>query len=142
MKSHFFLPGIKSIYYVPCTSLPSSLMLHALSSMPIALTTGLVPIPFAGDPTCECESANNNNGPSQSVTLTFQSLEVIPEDIPIAFALTDVNGQSYLIGTKEQPYPLITCRQSFGSPTGDAHSLAVEVAFTGPKALFPCEIVL
>ena len=142
MKSHSFLPGIKSIYYVPCSSLPASLMLKALSDLPITLTTGLEPIPFADEPTCESEGANTNNGPAEQVTLTFQSLMVIPEDIPIAFALTDVNGQSYVIGTKEQPYPLITCRQSFGSPSGDAHSLGVEVAFTAPMALIACEIVL
>lgn len=138
MASNFSLPGIKTIHYVPCSQIPKSVLLCALAKQPIVITSDMVPVPFAGDPTCEGERANNNNGVSESITFSFSSLVVIPEDEPLAFVVTDLHNKMFLIGTREEPYPLITCRQSFGSPSGDPHVLAVEVAFTAPKALLPC----
>jgi len=134
MDKHFSLPGIKALYYVPCNKLPSDLTHMCAARVPIVLYADRTEIPFVKEPTCEIETTNENKGKKQSVTLSFQSVIVIPEEEALAFVVTDENDLSYLIGIKEEPYPLITCLKSFGSPDGDSNTLSVEVSFVQTNA--------
>ncbi|MBQ0076100.1 MAG: hypothetical protein KBS70_07665 [Bacteroidales bacterium] len=140
MEPKFALPGIRTIEYVNADKLPNDLTLMRQARMPIIIYTQRTPIPFAGEPTCETESANENKGKRQTVTLSFQSTITLPEEFPLAFVVTDQTGQTWLVGLPEEPYPLVTSVQTFGQPEGDIHALNVEVSFTAPEALIPVSI--
>ena len=137
MDTNFSLPGIRSIAYVKSESLSPDLAMMYRAGTPICVYAPRTSLSFVGTPTCEVETTNENKGQKQTVTLTFNTLDIVPEEFAIAFIVTDMNGQSYLIGLHSEPYPLIDCLKSFGSPDGDAHSLAVTVTYVSAAAFIP-----
>jgi len=137
MDKHFSLPGIQAIYYVPMSHLPFNIAYMRAAGIPIFFYAQKTKIPFVGQPTCETETTNEHKGKKQTVSLDFRSVVVIPEAYPIAFVVTDQNGQSFLIGQREEPYPRITCVQSFGNPEEDSNVLNVNVSYVQTNALVP-----
>ena len=77
------------------------------------------------------------NGRVETTTLRFRSLDAIPTTHPLAFIVTDVNRQSYLVGLHEPPYPIVRSTQTTGTPSGDPAVISYEVTFTALKALIP-----
>lgn len=86
------------------------------------------------------EQEPDNNANSQKVSLTFYTLDDIPEDEPLAFVATTVQGDSYLIGMKERPYPSVKITSQTGTPDGDRAVKKYQVQFTARKALIPCAV--
>lgn len=140
MRDHFSFPGIHRIGYIKTDTLPQNLPLMAEASIVIELDDHFTYLEFTGEPTCEVETVNENKGRKQTVELTFETLQVIPEEYAIAFVVTDNHNQSFLVGHREEPYALITCRKTFGSPDGDKNTLSVEVVFTSSYAFIPITI--
>jgi hypothetical protein len=64
-----------------------------------------------------------------------------PENLPnahkMALVVTDVEGENYLIGTKERPYPVIEYTREI---SGSNRVYDVKVTFSGKRALIPCAI--
>jgi hypothetical protein len=139
MSSHFSLPGIKSIAYLIADGLTEQLAMQSLAGLPIYIHIANTPIGFNGEPTCECTQSNAAVSPSQSVEFSFQSTEQLPDDRYLSILVTDVNGRSYLIGTKEE-HPVIERVQSFGNPDSDPSTFTYNVTLTAPRALIPCTI--
>ena len=111
MANYFSLPGIKRLSYINAKELASDLQAHALSGAPVWVTQSQTEIPFTGEASCACTRNNEHGASNESVELTFESLLPIPEHIPLAFIVTDVNNRSYLIGQREQPWPFIESNQ-------------------------------
>ena len=139
MNTLFSLPGIKSIDYLSADGLTEQLAMQSLAGMPLVIHTARTPIVFNGEPTCECTQTNAAVSPSQSIEFSFRSTQQIPDDRYLAFLVTDVNGRSYLIGTKEE-HPLIERVQSFGNPDSEPSTFTYNVQLTSPRALIPCSI--
>jgi hypothetical protein len=55
----------------------------------------------------------------------------------MALVVTDVEGENYLIGTKERPYPVIEYTREI---SGSNRVYDVKVTFSGKRALIPCAI--
>ncbi len=140
MNDLFSLPGVRSISYIPASSLADKLGVQALAGMPIYIHATPTPIEFNGDPTCECTHSNAGVSPSQSLEFSFRSTQQIPDDRYLSFLVVDVNGHSYLIGTKEE-HPLIERVQSFGNPDSDPSTFTYTIQLTSPRALIPCSIL-
>lgn len=140
MDKSFSLPGIRKISYIPTDRLSADLSLMRAARVPIVLYGTRTDVPFVGEPTCEAESINGNKGKKQETTLDFNTTTVIPEAYAIAFVVEDNNGQAWLIGLKEEPYPSITCVKSFGTTDGDVSALHVEVKFVATEALIPIQL--
>lgn len=140
MCPHFSLPGIKSIEYLNACKLSSNIVLQAVAGIVPYVYLPRTPLVLHGESTCEVERTNEGNGTQETLTLQFQTGTVLPEDYPLAFVITDVNGNTYLAGQREQPFPLIDCKQIFGNPAADRHTLQVEVKFSALRALFPCKL--
>ena len=76
-------------------------------------------------------------GYSEKTVLEFNTTDDLRHYPPLAFVVTDADGQSYIIGTKEAPYPIMEITQTVDK---EVHVNTVKVTFTRPKSLVPCLI--
>lgn len=134
------LPGIKRLGYVAADRLQRQSMHKSIVGIPVGVFTDITLINFVGTPTCEVESDYDNNGRLENTTLRFATNDNIPIYKPIAFVFTDVNGDSWLLGTREKPRPIIKVERSTGQPGGDENVYAFNVTMYAHKALIKCEI--
>ena len=140
MKITQSLPGIKFIGFVESDKLQREMMLKALANLPVGIFTDITPIVFCGVPTCEAVSTYNNNGRIEQTTLRFKTLDALPTSRHVAFIVTDCNGQSYVIGQREKPRPIVKVTRETGTPDGDPAVATVEVTLYAQKSLIPCNI--
>ncbi len=131
------LPGIKSVSYIPTENLPADLVYQALSGCQITLNTPLSMLNTSSLPLCELEESPDNNTQIEKAKLTFSTLDSLPRSIPLAFLIETVNGENYIIGTRERPYPSIKSSKSTSKPEGEPAVIRYEVTFTARKALIP-----
>ena len=54
--------------------------------------------------------------------------------------VTDVNGNSFLIGSLEAPRPTVECELRTGVPSGDPAGYAYEIKHVSIKSMVPCII--
>ena len=134
------LPGIKKIYSVETTSLPLQLEAKSLVGIPITISSTLNELQFFDEPNCTVKQENEQNMQVEEATLEFATTDKLNTDSPLAFVITDVNGKSYLVGTKEPPFPTIEQERQTSSPDGDAACWNVTVTHVGLNALIECAI--
>ena len=132
------LPGITAIGIVDCQRLQPSLADRAASSLPVAVQTTVTPLAFSGEATCECLTETENGSSRQTATLKFFTTDTLPLHTHIGFIVTDADGNSWLIGALEEPWPRIQATRNFGTPGGVPNCWEIEVTYTAPSALIPC----
>ena len=129
------LPGIIAIYTVPCALLSPNIVEKHIAGVPV----GIFPLPTAiehyGNAECNAEQEYDNGGYSEKTVLQFTTTEEISRVAPIAFVVTDANSQSYVIGTKEAPFPMVEITKSVDKEQNVFH---VKVTFQNRKSLVPC----
>jgi len=140
MNHSFSLPGIKCIAIINATTLPSDITLQSIAGVPVAVLQSMQHIHTTGEPTCVCTRNNAHNGSSQTVELSFESTDELPEEYPLSFLIIDAMDQAYLIGVLESPHPAIESSNNKGTPTGDSNTTTYSVKYTAPRALIPCLI--
>ena len=138
MKITQSLPGIKFIGYAPSELLQREIMNKHLAGLPVGIFTDITPITFCGVPTCEAVSTYNNNGRIEQVTLRFKTLDELPTNRHVAYVVTDCNNQSYIIGQREKPRPIVKVTRDTGTPNGDPSVCSVEITLYAQKSLIPC----
>ncbi len=129
------LPGIVAISYVECNNLPPQVELKCLAGMPVYLYANREEVAFTGTPTCVTESDYDNNSQSEVTTLTFDSTEDLPVRSKLAFIVTDVQLQRWLIGHYEPPYPTIKRNHHLGTPADNKAGYTYEVKLIGRKTV-------
>lgn len=129
------LPGIFKIGFLECSKLAPQLALKSIAGVPIAILTEITDVIFSGDATCEAVSDNDNNGRSEKTTLKFTTTQKIPDNSPLAFVVECVNGQKFLVGAKECPYPIVKITNNTGTATGNASAYSVEITHSAVKSL-------
>ena len=134
------LPGIKAIGWVDCRHLPRRVALSAICGMRVAVLTDVHPIPFFDEPTCECQTKKDGAGYQDTATLKFSSSEKLPRSACLGFVVTDVNGNSYLLGSHEAPHPIIELTRQTGIPSDDAAGYEYEIKHVSIKSMVPCVI--
>ena len=140
MKQSQSLPGIKFIGYVLADNLQREMMNKHLANLPVGIFTDITPIAFCGVPTCEAVSTYNNNGRIEQTTLRFKTLDDLPTYRHVAYVVTDCNNQSYIIGQREKPRPIVKVTRDTGTPNGDPSVASVEITLYAQKSLIPCTI--
>ena len=140
MKQSQSLPGIKFIGYVLADNLQREMMNKHLANLPVGIFTDITPIAFCGVPTCEAVSTYNNNGRIEQTTLRFKTLDDLPTYRHVAYIVTDCNNQSYIIGQREKPRPIVKVTRDTGTPNGDPSVASVEITLYAQKSLIPCTI--
>lgn len=138
MKITQSLPGIKFIGYVLADNLQREMMNKHLANLPVGIFTDITPIAFCGVPTCEAVSTYNNNGRIEQTTLRFKTLDDLPTYRHVAYVVTDCNNQSYIIGQREKPRPIVKITRDTGTPNGDPSVATVEITLYAQKSLIPC----
>ena len=134
------LPGIIRIGYVECQLLPDDIMLRALSGTPIGIYTTITDVCFIGDATCDTEVSIDNNSQVEKATLTFRTLDELPIAKHLAFVIFTIQGDIYIIGTKELPYPTVKITSTTGTPDGEPSVRKYEVSLAIKKSLALCAV--
>ena len=134
------LPGIKAIGWVDCRRLPTNVALSAICGMQVVILTDIHPIAFFDEPTCECKTKKDGGGYEDTATLKFLTSEKLPRSATLGFVVTDVNGNSFLLGSLEHPHPIVDCEQRTGIPSGDAAGYSYEIKHVAIKSMVPCVI--
>jgi hypothetical protein len=131
------LPNIIDIYKVPCASLVPNITEKYRAGLPVAIFPLPSPIEQYGNASCEAEQEYVGGGYSEKTVLQFNTTDDLSHYPALAFVVTDADGQSYIIGTKETPYPIMEITQTIDK---EVHVNTVKVTFTRPKSLVPCLI--
>ena len=134
------LPGITNVWYIQHDDLPDDVVYRAVAGIPIALEAQPVSITMKGEATCEVEQSFDNNSYIEKVKLAFLTLDDVPTVNFPAFVIKTVDGDIYLIGAKERPYPTVKTTRSSGAPDGDPSVKKYEVSFTARKGLALCSV--
>ena len=131
------LPDIIAVYRMPCKELIPNITEKYRAHVPV----GIYPLPTAieicGNSSCEAEQEFENGGYYEKTVLQFNTTEDISQSPPQAFVITDAQGQSYIIGTRELPYPMVEVTKTIDKET---NVNTVKVTFTRRKSLVPCVI--
>lgn len=131
------LPGIATIHTVECASLMPNMMLRAQCNLPNAVFTDAVQVDLIGTPSLKNETKYNNGGYSESAALEYVTTVQPSVDTPLAFIVKCVNGDTYLLGTREKPYPVVKTTKTTGTPDSEASVYKVEISYLAPKTLIP-----
>ena len=109
--------------------------LKALVGHPFGFYDTLTEVCFTGTPTCVTESDYDNHSRTEKIVLTFHSVEVLPIRRQLAFIVTDAQGDSYVIGHAEDPFPTVKVTHSHGIPADEKAGFTYEVVLIGLKTL-------
>ena len=134
------LPGIQYVWYISRDYLPDDVIYRSVVGMSVSLMEQPISINMKGEAVCEVEQSIDNNSYIEKVKLTFLTLDDVPLDQYPAFLFQTIDGDIYLIGAKERPYPTVKITRSTGQPDGDASVRKYEVSFTAKKALARCGV--
>lgn len=134
------LPGIKAIGWVDCHRLPANVALSAICGMQVVILTDIHPIAFFDEPTCQCKTKKDGGGYEDTATLKFLTDKKLPRSATLGFVVTDVNDNSFLVGSLEAPHPTVECDQRTGLPSGDAAGYEYEIKHVSIKSMVPCVI--
>lgn len=134
------LPGVKNIHYLDCSHILDNVALRGICQMPVPVLTAINAVDVCDEAECECQTERNGRSRFDTATLKFLSAEQLPNSINLGFVVTDVDGNSFLIGAKEPPFPQIKMTIRFGLPSGDGAGYFYEVTHVAIKSLIPCTI--
>ena len=134
------LPGITKAWYIQRNYLPDDVVYRSVAGIPVTLQEQPISINLKGEAICEVEQSFDNNSYIEKSKLTLYTLDEVPTDQHPAFVIETVDGDKYVIGAKERPYPTVKITRSTGQPDGDPSVRKYEVSFTAKKALALCSV--
>ena len=134
------LPGITKAWYIQRDYLPDDVVYRSVAGIPVTLEEQPISINLKGEAICEVEQSFDNNSYIEKSKLTLYTLDEVPTDQHPAFVIETVDGDKYVIGAKERPYPTVKITRSTGQPDGDPSVRKYEVSFTAKKALALCSV--
>ena len=124
-------------FTIPCASLAPNVVEKYMAG----LLVGVYPLPREVEQygTGACEAANELDDGTyyEKTVLQFSTAEEITNTTPLAFVIMDAQENYYLIGAKENPYPIVEITKGV-SP--DANVNGIKVTFSRRKSLIPCSI--
>ncbi len=121
------VPGIKSIMCCPVGSLPADTEMKAAAGIPVSIVgIAFSEIVFVGEPVCDVENSNENNGNVHKMTLSF----TVPGPISYrrhAWVVVTNSGATYLIGSPDS-VPAFKCTDTTaGAATKNASEVTIEL---------------
>ena len=135
MSQCLSIPGIMNVYYLRSAYLSCDVTFRAEAGVPVKTQQQPIIVQLKGEAVCEVESQFDNNSQLEKAKLTFITLDDVPLYYHLAFVIQTVQGEYFVIGAREQPYPTVKVTRTTGSPDGDAAARKYEVSFTARKAL-------
>lgn len=132
------LPGVTAIGWIESRHLQARVNLAAICGMAVPILTDINGINFFDTPTCELARKKEGAATSETAMLKFKTYIRLPNRKKIAFIVTDANGDTYLIGAAEPPFPSVEATRTLGSPSGDPAGIEYEIKHTALRSLIPC----
>lgn len=137
-RETFSIPGIKKIGWVRSFTLPPRVDLKAVVGERVMLMAEVNWLEFSGFPECRVTREKENHTYREITELSFVSAFDMPREKDIAIVVVDVDGEGYIIGSRENPKPVITAERNIGIPSETAKAFKVKVSHTAFKSLVPC----
>ncbi|MDE6009402.1 MAG: hypothetical protein K2G90_09370 [Muribaculaceae bacterium] len=134
------LPGIKFIGWLDCRNLPCMVALSAICRIPVPIFTDVNPIDFFGNPECQRQTKKEGGGYEETASLKFLSDTELPATSFLGFVITDANGISYLIGSREPPHPIVEMTRRTGTPSSDNAGILYDIKHVALRTLMQCII--
>lgn len=131
------MPGIIAVRWIKASQLSSHLMEKFIAGLPIAIGTPGTELELVDAASASSLSSVENNGLVCKAELEFKTLDTVPRDEDIAWAVQDADENWWLIGTRESYYPTVVISTSAGTPGGDPAVSTVKVTHTAKIALLP-----
>lgn len=130
------LPGVSAIYTIPRSEVSPFIREQFLCGLIVSVIGDLTPLPLKGGATCSYARNILPEGDEHSVTLNFVT---DPESIldGCAFVVVASDGMSYIVGSREAPFPEISVTCSLSTPSEGKRECAVKVIWKGP--LISCQ---
>ena len=118
------LPGIAQIGYCLCENIQPNIVLKHSSGIPVGIFTEITPVRFFGQPSYEAVEEYDN----------------IPLHKHLAFVITDASGTSFIIGSRERPYPVVKSSATSGNPSGESNATTYEIKWSSVGMPIRCAI--
>ncbi len=133
------LPGVSAVYTIHRSQISPFVREQFLCGLIVAVIGDLSPLPVKGGASCTHTVSMLPEGDEHSVTLNFVTHpDAILEEM--AFIIVAADGEKYLIGSREAPFPETTVTNSLSTPSEGKREFAVKVVWKGP--LIPCQAKL
>lgn len=133
-----FLPGVSAIYVIQASKLPAWIRELSLTGLKPLLMLDFMQLDLGPNATAYEETETAAEGTAAKSSLSFISSELpFPVSEPLAFLIIAADGQQYIIGAKEPPYPKIKVRKDLSTPREGNASIAYTVEW--PERLIPCK---
>ena len=134
------LPGIRFIGWVLCDNLIADIALRGIAGMAVPVLTDIHAVDFFGEPECDCVTANDGGNRLDTASLKFASDCTLPLHSHLAFVVTDISRNSYIIGAKEAAFPVIKRTITFGGTADERACIEYEITHSAIKSLVRCDI--
>ncbi len=131
------MPGIIAVRWIKAEQLGSHLMEKYIAGLPIAIGVPGNELELVDAATASSITSVENNGLASEAELEFKTLDTVPKDEDIAWAVQDADEKWWLIGTKEKNYPTVEVSTSAGTPSGDPAVSTVKVTHKAKIAIMP-----
>ena len=131
------MPGIIAVRWIKATELSSHLMEKFVAGLPIAIGTPGTELELVDAASASSLASVEKNGLVCKAELEFKTVDTVPRDEDIAWAVQDADENWWLIGTRERNYPTVEISTSAGTPGGDPAVSTVKVSHTAKIALLP-----
>ncbi|MBD5226880.1 MAG: hypothetical protein HDS67_02330 [Bacteroidales bacterium] len=118
MLEYTNLPGIRTIGIVSADDLPRYVVMESICGSWPAVAVPAKPIAFTGHPEVKAVLSVNDRETFQRTDLVFETADPIGilGYSRLGFVVTDVNGRSWLIGSREGPYPWVELETGTAGP--------------------------
>ena len=134
------LPGVTAIAWVSSNVLPERIDLRAMVGENIQLIAQLNEITFTGEPECKLIRQKEGHAYTEEAELSFTSAGPLKKDSDIAIVVKCANGNSYIIGSREHPMPVIESERNLGAPKGATNAFTIKVNHKALKSLIRCSV--
>lgn len=131
------MPGVIAVRWIKAANLSSHMLEKYIAGVPVALGTMGNELKLEDTASASGLNSVENNGLTSKAELEFKTMDEVPRDEDIAWAVQDADGNWWLIGTRERPFPVVEISQSTGTPGGDPAVATVKVTHSAKIALIP-----
>ena len=132
------LPGIIKIQAIKAANLPADISLRHQVGLPLASVGDFASIPIVGTSTGTLTSEYDHRYYVQTAEIAIRTTERLRFNDRMAFVITTVNSNSFLLGTKEPPYPVLLEGATFGKPEEEGSYYDYTLSYVSPQALREC----
>ena len=134
------MPGIIAVKWMYADEVAPHIREKFVAGLPVAIGAVGNMVTMVDVASAEGLTTVENNGLTAKATLEFKTLDDVPTDEAIVWAVQDADENWYLIGAKERPYPVVEVSQSTGKPGGDPAMKTVKVTLSAQIALIPAAL--